>query len=44
MFNFNHYHVNQENYKKIFSICKKNNVHLIEDCAISYKGNSKKPQ
>ncbi len=37
-----HYHVNQENYKKIFSICKKNNVYLIEDCAISYKGNSKK--
>ena len=37
-----HYHVNQENYKKIFSICRKNKVHLIEDCAISYNGNSKK--
>ena len=36
-----HYHVNQENYKKIYSICRKNNVRLIEDCAISYNGKSK---
>ena len=28
--------------KKYFQFVKKNNVYLIEDCAISYKGNSKK--
>ena len=36
-----HYHVNQEITKKYFQFVK-NNVYLIEDCAISYKGNSKK--
>ncbi len=35
-----HYHINQIYYKKINKLCKKNNVVLIEDCAISYSGKS----
>jgi dTDP-4-amino-4,6-dideoxygalactose transaminase len=37
-----HYHVNEQNYKRICSYCKKNDVKIIEDCAISYSGNSNK--
>lgn len=35
-----HYNVNQKNYRDIFTICKKNKVFLIEDCAISINGYS----
>jgi len=35
-----HYHVNQRNYKKIYKLCKKYKVFLVEDCAISYSGKS----
>jgi dTDP-4-amino-4,6-dideoxygalactose transaminase len=37
-----HYQFNQINYKKIYSICKKNNIRIIEDCAISMSGKSGK--
>jgi perosamine synthetase len=37
-----HYQFNQINYKKICSICKKNNIRIIEDCAISMSGKSGK--
>jgi len=30
-----HYNINEENYKKIKSICNKSNISLVEDCAIS---------
>jgi dTDP-4-amino-4,6-dideoxygalactose transaminase len=35
-----HYNINDLNYKKIYDICKLNNVKLIEDCAISAGGTS----
>jgi dTDP-4-amino-4,6-dideoxygalactose transaminase len=37
-----HYQFNQINYKKIYSICKKKNIRIIEDCAISMSGKSGK--
>lgn len=37
-----HYQFNQINYKKIYSICKKENIRIIEDCAISISGKSGK--
>jgi|688.fasta_scaffold03718_15 perosamine synthetase len=39
-----HYQFNQINYKKICSICKKYNIRIIEDCAISISGKSGKYQ
>jgi perosamine synthetase len=33
-----HYNINDINYKKIYEICKKNKIKLIEDCAISIGG------
>lgn len=35
-----HYHVNQKNYKLIYKTCKKNQIILVEDCAISCSGKS----
>lgn len=35
-----HYNINEKNYKKIYEICKKNNIKLIEDCAISVGGSA----
>jgi len=35
-----HYNINDKNYKKIYDICKKNKIKLIEDCAISIGGRS----
>ena len=34
-----HYHTNQKDYKEISYLCKKYNIALIEDCAISHSGN-----
>ena len=36
-----HYHVNEQNYKEICNYCKKFDVKVIEDCAISYFGKSR---
>lgn len=33
-----HYHINEQKYKEICSYCKKYDVKVIEDCAISYFG------
>ena len=41
-----HYTINEKNYKKIFKMCKKKNVKLIEDSAIAiagYSGKNKTP-
>jgi dTDP-4-amino-4,6-dideoxygalactose transaminase len=35
-----HYNINEYKYKKIHDICKKNNIKLIEDCAISIGGSA----
>ena len=36
-----HYHINEHNYKDICKYCKKFDVKVIEDCAISYFGKSR---
>ncbi len=35
-----HYHTNQKDYKEISYLCRKYNIALIEDCAISHSGKS----
>ena len=37
-----HYHINEQNYKEICTYCKKFDVKIIEDCAISYFGKAYK--
>ena len=35
-----HYNINNQNYREIYEICRKNNIKLIEDCAISIGGSA----
>lgn len=35
-----HYNINNQNYRELYEICRKNNMKLIEDCAISIGGSA----